>query len=298
MPTTFRLSYSPARFFILIFSLLIQIGTPSVGAQAINGSQRAQFPRKVQAAFDKRDSQIKDELERLPLHDWAGEYHFGGGIGNWGVFKLAPLSGFVARWGGCTGVYAINYGSVVEEGGIIKLLTERPPENRESWKSVIEMLPVRWGERHYLIPADEIIEFCNAVNSGWEPDRMFFGSHFLLRRGDEKKEIVGDPGVPMQYREYLLSSPIEAEIVSLLSSRIVTADEDRDQKERVTRFRVKVGYAEGLRVGMELYGYAPHHFPSARVLRVSEHSAEAEMRNYGAESIIPNAGWKLSTRNY
>jgi hypothetical protein len=192
----------------------------------------------------------------------------------------------------------LDFESVEWNGSTIDLVTERPPDGREQLKSVIEMVPVCWGERHYLVTADEIIEFCNAVNSGWEPDCMFFGSHFLLRRGDGKKEISGEPGVPMQYREYLLSSPIKAEISLLLSSRIVTTDEDRDQKERVSRFRINAGYAEGLRIGMEVYGYAPYHLPAARVLRVSEHSAEAEMCDFGTETVIPKAGWKLSTRNY
>jgi hypothetical protein len=294
MLTTFRISYRAIRFFISVLLLLV-LTCVLIVTEGTGGNQGAKFPRQVQSAFDKRDSQITDELERLPLQEWAGEYYFGGGIGNRGVFKLAPISGFVARLGGCTGVYAINYGVVIEADGRIKLLTKLPPDHRASWKSVIEMFPVRWGERHYLLSDDEVIDFCNAVNAGQEPDRLY-GGFFLLRRDDEKKQVSGVPGIPEHYREYLLASPVQAEISFLHSSRIEVDKDYNDWKERITRVTLNAGYAEGLRVGMELHAFEPRNFESAKILQVSEHSAEAEMRQFGADGEIPQTGWKMSTR--
>jgi hypothetical protein len=263
--------------------------------ESSGGDHRIKFPRRVQSAFDKRESQIEDELKQLPLHDWAGEYDTGGGVGSWSVCKLAPASGFVISLGGCVGVYAINSGSIIEEGGVIKLLTERPSGDKDSWRSVTNMLPVRWGERHYLIADDEVIEFCNAVNAGWEPDR-WYGGFFLLRRGDKEKQVSGMPGIPEQYQEYLLPSPVQAQIITLHSSRTKVINRINDMKERITRITLGAGYAEGLRVGMELHGYEPHNFESAKILQVSEHTAEAEMRHSGVDGEIPQTGWKMSTQ--
>jgi len=57
------------------------------------------------------------------------------------------------------------------------------------------MVLVPWSQRHYLIPADDVLGFANQINAEREPRETPHGS-FLLRRGDEKKAAPGQPTLP------------------------------------------------------------------------------------------------------
>jgi hypothetical protein len=103
----------------------------------------------------------------------------------------------------------------------------------------IKYLPIRWGERVYLLPDDESIKrFCNAINHGWEPVQP--GSRhvrFWLRRGDEKKPAPGLPELPERWQRYLLTKPIKGKIVEVLGTRTA---------------RLDLGSKDGVWQGMEL----------------------------------------------
>jgi hypothetical protein len=248
----------------------------------------------AQAAAHAREERIKEELAQLKGHEWAGEYYWGDGLGVNVTLLVAPKSGFAYWWEGCLGLYDLNYGGVEATGGRLKLLCELP-NGREYYAGIdSELTPVLWGERHYLIASDKMLEFANYVNAGFEPRDKIYGS-FLLRRGDERKAARGAPEVPVEYRNLLLAAPIRTRISSVGMSRSESNDSCKST-DRVTLVVLDVGSAKGVRPGMEFYPFTP---PSAdvfsvRVTKVEADSSEAQVEQC-AEDAPPSQEWELST---
>ena len=193
------------------------------------------------------------------------------------------------------GLYDLNYGNVEWSNRKIKLHFEHS-NKREGFQGIApELIPVKWGERHYLIPSNEVVEFTNAVNAGFEPCSMFC-SRFLLKRGDETKKVKGRPNVPKEDRVYLLKKPIRLGIRSVGESRIETAKSDPQFRYRITKVILNAGSAKGVRLGMEFHVYNPSNVSeSAKVTKVEEQFSEAEIVQISLEGASPSPDWKLST---
>jgi hypothetical protein len=106
-------------------------------------------------------------------------------------------------------------------------------------------LPVTWGERHYLISRDRLLEFCNSVNGGLIPDVRWRDFGVYLRDGDQKKKAAGPPPLPKECSPYLLAKPQHGKITSLIDAYTAVVD---------------IGHERGLRAGMELYTDFPMNF--------------------------------------
>lgn len=266
--------------------------SPLVYSQVQQSDER--FSKASVAASETQAKKIRQELQRFKKHDWAGDYYFGDGLGVSVSLVLAPENGFVFTWSGCVGLYDRNYGDVTVTNGVVKLLFKYP--NRQGgFKGIApELLPVRWGKRHYLIAVDRIVDFTNAINAGLEPNYMFkFGGpswRFLLRRGDEKKSVRGKPNLPNEFLSYILAKPIKARISSVEQPRV-------EHSRRITYANIDVGAANGLKQGMELYVKSPPEiFATAVVTNVSEHSARAVIEQTELTDPVPSSHWQLSTK--
>jgi hypothetical protein len=285
------------KFLVLITCCAVCISTYSAKANAqIEGQERAvKLSEKSVADSNERETLIKEELAQLKNNEWPGEYHYGDGLGVNVTLMIAPKSGFTFSWFGCMGLYDLNYGDVDWSDRKIKLLFEHP-NKREGFQGISpELIPVLWSERHYLIPANEMIEFINSVNAGFEPCSMFC-SRFLLKRGDEKKSGSGAPNIPAEYRAYLLKKPIKSGVLSIGESHIVTDKDDPALQFRITKVLLNAGSAKGVLVGMEFHVYSPSRIAeSAKVTKVEEQFSEAEIEQIGLEDKLPSTGWKFST---
>src|SRR5258706_2821829 len=274
------------------FSLLIAAVTSLllVSPQFAQDTAAKKFSRRANANLETRKKQIQQELKSLKLDSWAGEYYYGDGEGVNVDLSLAPKSGFTFTWNGCLGLYDMNYGDVVESGGKIRLVFKLPNEQKPFEGIATEFLPIVWGERHYLIPADDVVKFANAINAGFEPRDGAWGE-FFLRREDVPNPATGSPSLPLEYAEYLLKHPIDAEISSIKNSR-------SKESERLTTVLLNVGAPEGVKKGMEFYLYAPSGlYASATVTDVNDTDSEAEISQCCGDKAGPPAiGWKLSTR--
>jgi hypothetical protein len=237
--------------------------------------------------------QIREEIKTLGNHVWAGEYYFGDGLGVNVSLIIAPKSGYLFEWHGCMGLYDRNYGAVTCIKGRLRL-SFTFPNKRQGFEGIAEeLVPIAWGDRKYLVPADGIVGFCNAVNDGSESRK---GPHgfYLLRRGDEEKEVKGFPPVPEKFRPYLLASPIDAEIVGV--GKFTTRPSVCDWKFRDTPVTLNRGKKQGLLVGMTLHVAEPDNVvESVTITKVDDERSEAVMTQMEEEKG-PRIGWKLSTR--
>jgi hypothetical protein len=153
---------------------------------------------------------IRAEIEALGSeHAWAGQYS-----GSSASLSLAPESGFVYEAHGCRGILDRNFGTVTATADHINLVLHFPSD--PGWLAT-RFVPIGWGDRHYLVPSDRMEQFCSDVNSFWEPRHEVRGTYFL-RDGDEQIPALGLPLVPEKYRGALLSAPIEAKIIQIVSS--------------------------------------------------------------------------------
>jgi hypothetical protein len=265
--------------------LLLQVPKP-VGAQK-NGSKLSELS---QAIAKQRKKQIEEELKTLKAHPWAGKYYYGDGLGVNVSLALAPESGFVFQWHGCLGLYDLNYGAVLETDHEIRLAFKFPNERKGFEGIAPELLPITWGERHYLIPSDEVVGLTNAINAGFEPRNAPHG-RFLLKRGDELRPANGQPNIPAQYAAYLLTKPINADIASVKETRV-------EDSRRIVTITLSAGSTQGVRENMEFHVYSPASaYESARVTVVNNLSSEAELVQYVDDkySKRPSVGWRLST---
>jgi hypothetical protein len=167
------------------------------------------------------------------------------------------------------------------------------PNKREGFEGIAaELLPVRWGKRHYLIDAGHIVDFTNAINAGTEPSPIFAGrsGRFLLRRGDEDKAVGGEPDLPNEFLSYILAEPIKARVTLVEEMRV-------ERSRRITYVRIDMGSLDGVKQGMELYVHSPSSvFESAIVTSVGEHSAKAVVEQMELTDPVPSTDWELSTK--
>jgi hypothetical protein len=107
-----------------------------------------------------------------------------------------------------------------------------------------ELRVVRWGERIYLMNVRGFEQFIDAINLGFEPRqvdgyRAMYGE-FLLREGDENKQVTGAPALPVEFLSMILSAPVITTVVKV---------ETIDNKTIATLDR---GSSDGLRKDMTL----------------------------------------------
>lgn len=252
-------------------------------------------PADAEHAVEQRRLRIADELDALGDHAWAGAYFHGDGLGVNLRLTLAPASGHAFTWQGCLGLYDCNMGEVAQAGDRLQLSFVY--ENRqEGFRGLAtEFLIVRWGERRYLVAADDVVGFCNEINAGSEPRAHVYGRHFL-RQGDETVPVTGFPELPSEYDGYLLEEPLGASIVSVGPSTARPSKADFHFVD--TSLVLDTGEQGGLRAGMRLFVMEPDGLvESVTVTAVEADRAVAVITQSDREDEpVPQAGWRLSTR--
>lgn len=274
---------------LLLSFLLIALSFAKTNAQS-------RYSKEIQAEFSVRKDKIQTELSRLQTNEWAGEYNVHG------LFLfLAPKAGFAfymsggdydANWEN----FLLNYGTIQFSETKIKLTPELPNKEEVLPSYSTELLPILWDERHYLIPADEVVEFINYVNIGYEPSFAFAGlsNHFFLKKGDIEKKVVGKPNIPEQYRGYLLEKPIKGKITTIKNSKL---EQDGDRQQRNTEIILNVGKNNGVFEGMKFLIYSPRRISAddVKITKVEDNHSEAIVIQTYLKEKTPSVGWKVST---
>lgn len=163
-------------------------------------------------------SSFAADIKLGALEEVAGEYYFGDGTGVNCTFKFSAAGKFSFQWQGCLGTYDKNEGTFTVKNGILTI-TPKKPNLRDGFRGTpTEFFPVAWGSRRYLVPTNDMVEFCSAVNEGTEPRSGSWG-HYYLRRNDWDKAVTGRPTVPEQWTKYFLNKPVHGKITELLGKQ-------------------------------------------------------------------------------
>lgn len=154
---------------LVLRAIYVSIGC--VGAVAAAGAfvwwqpwYPVKFWKFAEDEVQSRNVRIDSESAAFADHEWAGKYHMGDGLGVNVSLSLSPEAGFTFEWHGCMGLYDRNYGNVTSSEGVIRLHPIFENEQQGLRGIATEFTPVRWGDRRYLVPPNEMIEFCNKVN--------------------------------------------------------------------------------------------------------------------------------------
>lgn len=150
--------------------------------------------------------------------DVAGDYYFGDGMGVNCTLKLTKRGAFNFQWRGCLGTYDENEGNFTITKGVLNLTPKKPNIQKGFRGTPTEFFPVTWESRVYLIPTNDIVEFCSDVNQGSEPRRGNWGQYYL-RRNDWDKPVTGRPAVPVQWAKFFLSKPVRGKITGLIGKQ-------------------------------------------------------------------------------
>ncbi|MCY2989929.1 MAG: hypothetical protein NTY19_18965 [Planctomycetota bacterium] len=225
--------------------------------------------------LERVNSETKANAQELNAWPWPGQYYAGDGIGFNLRLAIAPKAG-VVYWcdSDLGGLYELNYGSFREKDGYIHLTFDKKGVKDTGSAEGLHpvLVPIRWGDRRYLIPENEMIDFCNHINSGSQ--NVSRAARFLRHVDDRDKKTAGIPKVPPRYQTYLLKEPVDAE-VTWIGKTVILERKDRwpPGKHRVTKVRLNRGKGDGLLPGMELFHPK---FPDLRVLDVTASTCHAE----------------------
>jgi len=264
----------------------------SVTAVMANGDEQPKFSAEAEAAADQIRDRVIAELKDLGNHNWAGDYYAGNSY-DMQRLSVAPSAGYVFESHGCVGFWDRNYGAVTAKDDRLHL-SFTFDNTKQSFQGVPpDFIVIRWQARRYLVPADDVIGFCNQINEGAEPRKSVIGD-YLLRVGDHKEIVHGPPDIPQQYKDYILTKPIEAQILRVGSTTIRHSIADFNFRD--TRLTVGAGTQQGLLPGMELYVIVPKDVVErVKITKVEATQSEGVMTQVDENEAAPKAGWRLST---
>jgi hypothetical protein len=190
---------------------------------------------------------IKGDLKKGRHEPWEGAFSDGG-----------PWAGLSRGWiisrkkGYVSTTRRMDMGSVKVKGNRIALVSAAP---NNAWGLMpVEYVVVRWDRQVFLVEPDQLLKFCNEVNSGKLRHETPSGGGILYRVKDfDKKRPTGLPYVPPEFKEYLLRKPITGSVVKIGEDKQDVAVRGKKWFISGTSLTLNVGKKDGVRTGMEFY---------------------------------------------
>lgn len=277
-------------FSSLIFLTLLSVGPRAYLAQQ-QLSKEGPLPEALESAVNSRQELIRREFATLSDNEWSGVYYSEDGLTAGTQLYWAPAAGFVIKWSTCSYGWRerANYGSVIYKDGSLRLIPELSGDGSNVYSISADFTPVLWGEQHYLVPSNQLINFCYAAKNADNSPQI---NAFLRKVGDDEKRRKGLPRVPPEYQKYLNSKPIVASISSVKTGT----------KPWIKLLTLDVGSSAEVVPGMKFYVSSPRNiFMLVEVTEVREHSSEAYVITSGVRGNSkggtgPSIGWRLTSR--
>lgn len=288
-----RVSLKTAALPTIFAALFLILDAPPgawVNARAQNPPRREEISEELAALVRNKWDAITLEARDPAGGVWAGNYRAFGGPTVTTHLAWAPASGFTVWWENCSRPWTarVNYGSAVFDGGSLRLAPALPEGSPSSYTPAPEYVPVEWGEQHFLIPSDKLINFAYAAHSTSVEEV----ESFLMKTGDYEKDRKGLPKLPPEYRKYLVMKPLRAKVSAL----------GPDEDKWYPRLILDAGRAEGVVRGMKFYLARPGNIHMRlEVEDVREHSSSAFVimagrSDDGEQEIEPKVGWQFTSR--
>lgn len=251
---------------------------------------RGSLSPEQQATLRSRQNLIIAEASKSVGNEWVGSYGSADSPTSGVRLDWAPANGFLVWWTTCSHEFRdrINFGSVDFRDGVLRVT---PELNREGEKvyPLSDLIPVKWGNQHYLVPLDRLIAFCYAVRN---VGRSYEIQEFFMKESDRDERRFGLPAVPPAYKKYLISRPIQATIIEVKSG-------PQSWSKTLT---LNMGRKAGVVSGMKFFAISPRNiYMLVEVINVRDDSSEAFVitsgfRNHSERGLKLRVGWKLTSR--
>ena len=269
--------------FVLIVVITI-LSLPVAHSQKPTGP----LPDALLKTVETKQEIIKRTLGRTPESEWAGTYYSQDGLTAGTVLSWHPDIGFIIRWSTCSYGWreSANYGAATLKNGVLTLSPELTSGGGSIYNIGRTLVPVLWGQQHYFVWSNRLINFCYAVNNSNNAPEI---NAFFLKDVDREKPRGRFPNVPPEYRKYLFGKPI-----------IATISEIKPNPEPwIQELTLNVGTADGVVPETKFYAYSPRNiYMLVEILEAGEHSSRAYVITAGYRHsdgmVVPKVGWKFT----
>lgn len=153
--------------------------------------------------------------KQKPLNEWEGAYRIGTGVGA-AELVWSGSEGFVYTYIYHT-LAGLDYGTASDSGSSIRLQSQRSHNPAYSPLFSNDLVKVRFGARHYLVPNVRLGDFASRA-VGLSPDLEDW-AYYWEKLDDSEKNVSGLPIFPRRYAN-LVQKPITTKILRVGKSRI------------------------------------------------------------------------------
>lgn len=177
----------------------------------------AQGNNRYDEPISEEHNQILDTKARLiklesisSKNEWSGTYLAGDHHPT--VFMWSEKEGFLT-WGShhTFAPSRINFGKAVFLNNRLTVTPEITKEHLNFQYTATEWVPVKWGDVHFLIPPENLINFAYDLRSRSQSQIV----EYFMKGDDMQKDRVGLPDLPKEYLGILTMKAIPARITSV-----------------------------------------------------------------------------------
>lgn len=231
--------------------------------------------------LEKRKALIEKELSS-DNNEWSGVYLQGDHHPT--IFMWSANQGFLV-WGSnhTTFPARINLGKAEFSNNRLIIKPEVNKEHLNFQYIPVELVPVRWGEQHFLIGSDRLINFAYAVHSGSESEIV----EYFVKNEDYEKPRKGLPNLPKEYEEILTMKAIEPKVTTIKNNGDSIFDSE---------LTLNLGRADKLIKGMIFYYVKSSGDIKIMVTDLQEKSSKARIIGISGNEIKPKIGMKFTSK--
>ena len=203
----FTLRHSITILLFIIFSVGLRVDAQN------NNKNDIPISDEHYEILEKRKSLIEQEVASNK-DEWIGAYFNGDHHPT--IFMWSHKEGFLT-WGSNHTFHPsrINFGKVEFSNNRLIINPEIDNKHLNFQFIPTELAPVKWGEQHFLIPANELINFAYAVHSrSYSLIEVYF-----LKSADYQKSRNGLPNLPSEYSQFLKMKPIKPQVIAIKTNQ-------------------------------------------------------------------------------
>ncbi len=232
----------------------------------------------------KKKALIEEEVSK-GINEWSGTYSQGDHHPT--IFMWAADQGFLI-WGSNHTFFPsrINFGNAEFSNNRLLLSPKIAKDNLHFQSIPTELIPIKWGEQHFLIGSDELLNFAYAVHSNWEAHIV----DYLAKSSDYEKPRTKLPNLPEEFEKILTMKAIKPK---------VTAIKKKDDDLFDAELTLDRGRADMLNKGMYLFYVNSSGSITIRITELNERSSKGNIVGFSEtanKGVKPKIGMNFTSK--
>ena len=233
----------------------------------------------------KKRKELIEQESSSDNNEWSGVYLQGDHHPT--VFMWSAIHGFLA-WGSnhTTFPARINFGKAEFSNNRLIVKPEISKDHLNFQYIPTELTPVKWGEKHFLIPSNRLTDFAYAVHSGAESQIV----NYFAKSEDDQKSRKGLPNLPKEYEKILTMKAIKPKVIAVKKGKDLYSD---------TELTLNVGRKDNVVEGMIFYYSNSDKYLQIAITDLQEKSSKAQIIGIGGgvgEGFAPKIGMRFTSK--